>query len=147
MDDLIDILQKNKIDLLIDIRESGKSSNKPEFNTEILKREFEKLNIKYIHKPELGVIYEIRAPYMEGYISHDSFKGWYEWHLKNINFSIEEFKEFCKNNGKCCFMCMEKYAKPNKTQKHYCHRDILTDIILNENSKDTLLNFENRTDL
>lgn len=133
--------------MLIDIRESGKSSNKPEFNSDILKREFNKIKINYIHKSEFGVIYEIRAPYLEGYISDDSFRGWYQWHLKEIGFNVEEFIKFCKDNGNCCLMCMEKYTKPNKSQTHYCHRDFLVEIILNQKPKDKLLAFEKRKDL
>lgn len=147
LDTLIEILQENKINMLIDIRDSGKSSNKPEFNSEILKREFQKLKINYIHKPELGVIYQIRAPYIDGYISNDCFKGWYDWHLDNIDFNIEEFMKFLKDNGNCCLMCMEKFPKPNKVQKHLCHRNILTEKILNYKKKDPLLNFEKKIDL
>jgi len=147
LDELIKTLQENKINTLIDIRDSGKSSNKPQFNVDILKREFKKIGINYIHKPELGVIYQIRAPYIEGYISHESFKGWYEWHLQNINFNIEEFVKFLKNNGKCCFMCMERYSKPQKNQKHYCHRYFLAEKVLNFKTNNPLLEFKEIIDL
>ncbi len=147
LDRLIKILQENKINLLIDIRDSGKSSNKPEFNSEILKREFQKLKIDYIHKPELGVIYQIRAPYIEGYISDDAFKGWYNWHLNNIDFNMEEFIKLLKESGNCCLMCMEEFARPNKTQKYFCHRDLLTEKILKYKNSNSLLRFEERIDL
>ncbi|MHA1489297.1 MAG: ParB/RepB/Spo0J family partition protein [Promethearchaeota archaeon] len=148
LDTIIEILQENKVNLLIDIRDSGKSSHKPEFNSEILKREFQKLKIDYIHKPELGIIYQIRAPYIDGYISDGCFKGWYDWHLNNINFKIEEFIQFLKDNGNCCLMCMEKFAKPNKFQKYFCHRDVLADKIINYKvDGDPLLNFDERIDL
>ncbi|MFO8018994.1 MAG: DUF488 domain-containing protein [Promethearchaeia archaeon] len=147
LDTLIKILQENKIDLLIDIRDSGKSSHKPEFNSQILEREFQKLKIDYIHKPELGVIFQIRAPYTAGYISDDSFRGWYEWHLEKIEFELEKFIKLLKEGGKCCFMCMEQFAKPNNSQKHYCHRNFLAQKILNYNEKDPLQNFEDRIDL
>lgn len=147
LDDLINILEKNKINLLIDIRDSGKSSNKPQFNSEILKREFQKININYLHKSELGVIFQIRAPYIEGYISDKAFRGWYQWHLKNIEFNLQNFIELCKKSGKTCLLCMEQYSKPNGKQKHYCHRDILTEIILKNNPKDALLIFDRRIDL
>lgn len=147
LDEFIEILEENHISLLIDIRDSGKSTRKPEFNSDILKREFNKLKIDYLHKAELGVIYQIRAPYMEGYISDDSFKGWYDWHLKNIEFNFAEFIQFIKNNGNCCLMCMEQFAKPNKSQKYYCHRDLLVEKILNYTSEDKLLSFNKREDL
>lgn len=147
IDSLIEILEKKKINTLIDIRESGKSSQKPQFNSEVLKREFQKTNIKYLHRPELGVIYQIRTPYIEGYIDDKAFKGWYKWHLKDIEFNISEFVQFLKNNGNCCFMCMEEYAKPNKNQNYYCHRDYLSEIIMNFETEDLLLIFDKRIDL
>lgn len=147
LDTFIEILKDNKIDLLIDIRESGKSTRKPVFNSEILKREFSKTNIEYIHKQKLGVIYESRVPYIKGYISHDCFKGWYEWHLDDIDFNIEEFVNFLKNNGTCCLMCMEEFSKPKKQQKYYCHRDFLVEKILNFKSEDPLYSFDERIDL
>ena len=112
-----------------------------------MKREFQKLKIDYLHKPELGVIYQVRAPYVEGYISDNSFKGWYDWHLNNIDFNMEVFVKKLKDSGTCCFMCMEEFAKPNGSQKYHCHRDFLADKILNYNPKDSLLKFEERKDL
>lgn len=147
LDNLLKILQESKINLIIDIRDSAKSSNKPEFSSDILKREFQKIKINYIHKPELGVIYQVRTPYIEGYISYDSFKGWYDWHLKKIEFNLEEFIKILKVSGNSCLMCMEQFAKPNETQKHYCHRDLLAEKITNYKSKDLLLNFQKRIDL
>ncbi len=147
LDELIKILQENKINTLIDIRQSGQSSNKPEFNSEILKREFQKLKINYIHKPELGVEYIIRAPYIEGYLSHECFKKWYDWHLEKNSFKLEEFISFLKENGRCCFMCMEQFPRPNKLQKHFCHRDFLAKMILEFKTDNLLLKFENRIDL
>lgn len=147
LDVFIAAIKETKIDILIDIRESVKSKMKPEFSGEILERECRKNDIKYVNKPELGVIYQIRRPYIEGYINHDAFRGWYEWHLKEENFDLEKFKKFIKSNGKCCFLCMERYPKPIKTQKHYCHRDLLIEKILNHKSKTVLDDFLNRIDL
>ena len=147
LDDFIQKLKETKIDLLIDIRDSAKSSMKPQFNGEILKRECKKNDIKYLHKPELGVIYQIRRPYIEGYINHDAFRGWYDWNLDDQKFDIGQFKQFLKENGKNCFLCMEKYPKPNKNQKHFCHRDLLIEKILNHQSNSILDNFSKRIDL
>ncbi|MHA1232147.1 MAG: ParB/RepB/Spo0J family partition protein [Candidatus Helarchaeota archaeon] len=147
LDEFIDILIKNKISILVDIRDSVKSINKPEFNSEILKRELNKNKIEYIHKPELGVIYQVRKAYIDGYLTYECFKKWYNWHLKEINFNIEDFKDFLKKNGRSCFMCMEQYPKPKNNQKYYCHRDFLVEVLLNHVSKNPLLNFSSRIDL
>jgi len=147
LDGLIASLKDNNIDILIDIRDSVKSTRKPEFNGEIIERECKKNDIEYINKPELGVIYQIRRPYIEGYINHEAFRGWYDWHLDEQVFDFEEFKTFLKSSGKCCFLCMEKFPKPNKKQKHFCHRDLLIEKILNHNSENQLENFTKRQDL
>ena len=60
---------------------------------------------------------------------------------------MAEFIKFLKNNGNSCLMCMEEFAKPNKPQKYYCHRDFLIEIILNYESKDPIFKFEKRLDL
>ncbi len=100
-----------------------------------------------MHKPELGIIYQIRSSYIEGYIDKEAFRGWHDWHLKEVDFDLYEFVKFIKNSGRCCLICMEEYAKPKKTQKYFCHRDFLTDIILNNDSEDFLLRFSKRKDL
>ncbi|MFX1258960.1 MAG: hypothetical protein ACFFAN_13970, partial [Promethearchaeota archaeon] len=79
--------------------------------------------------------------------SDSSFKGWYEWHLNNIDFKMEEFVKLLKESGNCCLMCMEEFAKPNSSQKYHCHRDFLAEILLAHKSSDTLLKFEARIDL
>lgn len=65
-------------------------------NSEILKREFQKINVNYAHKPELGVIYQIRTSYIERYIDDIALNGYYNWHLKDIDFNIQETVEFLK---------------------------------------------------
>jgi len=147
LDNFIQKLKENKINLLIDIRDSVKSSMKPEFNGEILERECKKNEIKYLHKPEFGVIYQVRRPYIEGYINHDAFRGWYEWNLHSQELNLDDFKKFLKTNGKICFLCMEKYPKPNKNQKHFCHRDLLIEKILSHKSNMILDDFSKRIDL
>ena len=147
LDNFIDKLKNNKIDLLIDIRDSIRSSHKPEFNGEIIERECKKNNIKYLHKPELGVIYQVRRPYIEGYFDHEAFRGWYDWNLEEQKFNIGEFKKFLKSKGNVCFMCMEQYPRPNKKQNYYCHRDLLIEKIINHEGDTIFYDFNKRIDL
>lgn len=154
LDEFIKILKDNDIEFLVDIRESGKSRYKPEFNADILEREFKKTNIGYERRPDLGVNYDIRTPYIEGYLSHDCFRQWYEWSVRGrrkngeVRDLIPELVRDFKNHGRICLMCEETYPKPKGPQKHYCHRDILTDMILKyEDKEEPLLKFEKRVDL
>lgn len=146
VDQLIKILKENEIELLLDVRYSSESQYKPEFSGTVLKREIERNNIDYLHRPEYGLPYLIQNPYKEGAFAYNCVKQWYQWHID----SETEFDKFIweiKTKGKTAFMCMERHAKPKGDQKYACHRDILADLIIQYKSKDPLLNFEKRIDL
>jgi len=154
LDGFMDILKESKVDVLIDVRESGKSRYRPEFNEDILAREFKKVGIDYERRPDLGVIYDVRTPYIEGYLSHDCFRQWYEWSVRSrrrngeVRDLIPELVKDFKTRGRVCLMCEERYPKPQGSQKYYCHRDILLDLILQfEDKKEPLMKFEKRVDL
>lgn len=146
--DFIKILQNNEIKILIDIRSSAKSTMKPEFAKDVLKRELERNKIKYRHLPELGIPFNIQAPYKDGKFSVDCLKQWYKWQVEDsdkVNF--DNVIKYLKDSGKPVLMCMEKYAKKMRDQKYPCHRDILANMILNYTTLDALLKFEKRIDL
>jgi ParB family chromosome partitioning protein len=151
--DFIRVLKDNKIELVIDIRESGESRYKPEFNEVVLKRALEEQSIEYERRPELGVPYEIRQPYIDGFLGWECFKQWYIWSIRGrkidgkINDLLPELVERLKSK-RSCLMCEEPYPKPKGAQKHYCHRDILADLILEyKDDNKPLLRFEKRVDL
>ncbi len=142
----INTLKDNNIEFLMDVRFSSESQNRPEFNGPILKRELERENIKYSHRPEFGLPYLIQNPYEDGSLRYDCVKQWYNWHLgseTDFNGFIEELKK----SGRTALMCMEQHAKPKGKQKYACHRDILADLILEYKTEDKLLKFRNRLDL
>lgn len=125
----IESLQNNSIEQLIDIRFSAESQFKPDFNKAILARELERAKIKYIHRPDLGVPHEWQNPYKAGAVPVECLEKYYGWKMNNeVDFkkTVDDFK----NNGKTVIMCMEKYAKPQRDQKIFCHRSILADLIL-----------------
>lgn len=144
--DCIEILKNNGIEILIDVRFSAKSTMKPEFSKDILKRELERNKIKYRHYPELGIPYILQNPYKEGKFSVDCLKQWYSWHVEN-EVEFDNIIKYLKDSGRPVLMCMEKYAKKMRDQKYPCHRDILADLILNYKTSDSLLKFEKRIDL
>jgi len=146
-DQLIKILKENGIELLLDVRYSSDSQYKPEFSGTILKREVERNNIKYLHRPEYGLPYVIQNPYKEEALGYDCVKQWYQWHVSSEKIDFDKFIEEIKSKGKTALMCMERYAKPKGEQKYACHRDILADLILQYESEDSLMRFEKRIDL
>jgi ParB family chromosome partitioning protein len=151
--DFVKILKDNEINLLLDIRDSGESRYKPEFNESVLKRSMEEQGIEYERRPELGVSFEVRQPYIDGYLGFECFKKWYIWSVRGRRFEgktkdfLPELVEHLKTK-KSCLMCEEASPKPKGTQKINCHRDILADIILEyKDENKSLLKFEKRVDL
>lgn len=131
-DELVEELQENDVDILVDVRASGESMYKPEFNVDILETQFETVDgIEYIHKPDFGVPQLLVKPYKEGAIGHQCFEDWYLWNIHE-EAEFEEFAEFLKTNGKPALMCIEKYPKPQDDQEHFCHRHHLAEELLED---------------
>jgi ParB family chromosome partitioning protein len=132
-DELVKELQEADIDVLIDVRASGESMYKPEFNTDVLENQFKNVDgIDYLHKPEFGVPQMIVKPYKEQAIGHQCFEDWYMWNIHQ-EAEFEEFGELLKDTGKPALMCIEKYPKPEGDQDHFCHRHHLAnELVENE---------------
>lgn len=127
-DEFITLLKDNDIDLLIDVRKSNKSQYKPAFSGSTMRDRLEKERIAYWHQPQLGVDYQIRKPYIEGYIDTNGFEGWYEWSVfEEEEFDLEAFAEKVEGKGIPALMCMERHATPAGDQDIHCHRDLLAD--------------------
>lgn len=131
-DELVEDLKEKDVDILVDVRASGESMYKPEFNVDVLESQFENVSgIEYIHKPEFGVPQNIVQPYKEQAIGHQCFENWYMWHIHQED-KFEEFGEFLKDGGKPALLCIEKYPKPQGEQKHFCHRHHLANELMEE---------------
>jgi ParB family chromosome partitioning protein len=130
-DELVEDLRKKDVDVLVDVRASGDSMYKPEFNTDVLENQFQNIDgIEYIHKPEFGVPQIIVEPYKEQAIGDRCFEDWYTWHIHDDDGKLEEFGEFLKTTGKPALMCIEKSPKPKGDQEHFCHRHHLANELL-----------------
>ncbi len=146
-------LKDQGIDLLVDIRESGESRYKPEFNESILAREMKKAGIGYERKPELGVILDVRTPYIEGWLDDECFERWYEWSVQGrkkggkTHDLVPELVKAFKEAGKVSLMCEEAHPEPRGKQEHYCHRHFLAGMLLDYRDPDEpLLKFDRRVD-
>ncbi|MFQ5979867.1 MAG: ParB/RepB/Spo0J family partition protein [Candidatus Heimdallarchaeota archaeon] len=142
IEEFVETLKKNKVSILIDIRDSGKSTHKPEFARNLLEKSITSTGIKFFERSNLGVPYDIRAAVRDGGLSTDCFRQWYIWHVmkRDETNKVAKLAEEIKDLGAAAFMCAERYAKPKGQQKHHCHRDFLAELIL-----DTKL-FEKRID-
>lgn len=129
--ELVDTLEANDVEILVDVRHSGESMYKPEFNSDVLENHFSNEDIEYVHRPEMGVPQNIVTPYKEQAIGDECFRDWYHWSIHQDE-QFEEFAESLKEAGKPALMCIEKYPEPEGDQKHYCHRHHLAEELQEE---------------
>ncbi|MFX0174378.1 MAG: ParB/RepB/Spo0J family partition protein [Candidatus Hodarchaeota archaeon] len=147
--EFLNILKDNEVKTVIDIRYNTMSQYKADFNQDVLKRELKRDNIEYIHFQNFGVPPVMRDVVIAGYDS-DCFRKWYKTFIA-IN-QKEDFKKFLqqlKDLDKSVLLCSEEYSKPTGTQKHFCHRDFLADLIIEYSKKfnDETYHFNTRADL
>lgn len=142
LDQFVKTLKENEIKVLVDVRESGKSQYKPEFNRDQLSRRIKADGIMFFERPKLGVPYDMREAVKDGYDTA-CFRTWYNWHVtaRDGENKTATLSEELKNIGRSVLFCSEQYAKPKGTQKHHCHRDFLADLMMQNKI------FEKRVDL
>lgn len=131
VNELVEQLEANDVEILVDVRRSGESMYKPEFNADVLENHFSNEDIEYVHRPEMGVPQNIVTPYREQAIGDKCFRDWYHWSIHQEE-RFEEFANFLKEAGKPALMCIEKYPEPEGDQKHYCHRHHLAEELQEE---------------
>ena len=140
--DFVEALKKNKIEVLVDIRQSGTSMYKPEFSEKILNERITEAGIKYFDRSELGVPFDFRDAYMRGGLSDTCFEQWYTWYVSERDGNkVTKLAEEVKDVGRPALMCTERYPTARGEQKNNCHRDILARLILKSEI------FTKRTDL
>lgn len=131
-DELVQALRSKDVEILVDVRASGDSMYKPEFNSDVLSNQFANIDdIDYVHKPDFGVPQILVEPYKEQAIGHKCFSDWYDWNIHQDE-QLEEFGDFLKDAGKPALMCIEEHPTPEGTQDHYCHRHHLAETLLQE---------------
>lgn len=139
-EEFLNLLRKHEIKVVMDVRHEVEFV-KQEFSGELLKRQLPLYGIKYLQIKELGVPRIIREPYIEGGLQYECFKQWYLWWIKkNYDVWEKEIRE-AKRVGFIALLCVERYPKPHGTQKHFCHRHILADYLIEKGF------FEKRVDI
>jgi hypothetical protein len=126
--EFIEILKKNGIGTVLDVRKSATSPHVPEFSKNSLSVELPKIGIKYIHKEEFGVPYTIVKNYItDKSLTDMEFESFYREKVSN---EIDTLAKEIKDYGKTVLLCACAYAVKQKKQKHNCHRSILVDILI-----------------
>jgi len=139
-EEFVELLKKHKVKVVLDVRHDVEFV-KPEFSTELLRRQLPAHGIAYVQLSELGVPRIIREPYIEGRLSFECFKQWYLWWIERNRDKLEAKLRDTKREGFIALLCVERYPKPRGSQSHYCHRDILTDYLIKQGF------FEKRLDI
>jgi ParB family chromosome partitioning protein len=140
IDEFIELLRKYEIKVVIDIRHQTEFV-KPAFSEEPLERQLAYHGIKYIKLESLGIPKIIREPYIKGDLSYECFKQWYMWRIKELRNEWEKVLKEVRKVGPIAFLCVERYPRPNKEQKHYCHRHVFADFLIKQGI------FEKRVDI
>lgn len=125
IEEFIELLQSQKLKLLVDVRKIPKSRHNPQFWGDRLAESLSRENIQYLYMPELGGRRPARKDSVNAGWRNSSFKG-YADHMQS-----EEFKEGLKHlirlsrRKKLAIMCAE--AVPWR-----CHRRLIADALLVE---------------
>jgi ParB family chromosome partitioning protein len=140
IDEFIDLLKKHEIKVVVDVRHETEFV-KPAFSEESLKTHLKYHDIMYVKLDSLGVPKIVREPYIERKLSFECFRQWYLWWVEKNREEWEDTMRKIKKIGTITIMCAERYPKPRGEQRHYCHRDILAEYLIQQGF------FEKRVDI
>jgi uncharacterized protein (DUF488 family) len=115
-----DVLQKNNIQVIVDIRELP-ISRKPGFSKTALSNHAKSCGIKYMHLGELGSPRNIRHAYRDDY-NWEKFSSRYLEYLNTQDESIKRLADVVRKES-CCLICFE--ADPG-----HCHRQYVAKALL-----------------
>lgn len=120
IDSFLNILIKNEIDLLIDVRKNPFSMNFS-FTKDKLKKYLEKIGIDYIHIPELGIEGELRENLFTTKDYQNLFK---QYETTTLVLQHEQLLRIIKLSEKhrVALMCFE-------ANKNLCHRGVIANYI------------------
>ncbi len=123
IEEFVELLKKQKLKLLIDVRKIPKSRHNPQFWGDKLEASLKKENIEYLYIPELGGRRPQRKDSVNTGWRNASFKA-YADHLQSDEFK-KGFKKLVSlsRRKKLAIMCAE--AVPWR-----CHRRLISDVLL-----------------
>ena len=126
LEQFIDIINKNNIKTIIDIRELA-LSRKNGFSKTALSNAMGSNNIQYYHFHELGSPRELRKELHQNKVEYDEFFQSYRTYVVNHIDIIIKALEIAENS-KSALLCFEHDPK-------ICHRSILAEIMLSYSDK------------
>jgi uncharacterized protein (DUF488 family) len=123
LEEFVNLLKKNEVTHLLDVRTVPRSRHNPQFNKETLPDSLRAAGIKYTHLPGLGGLRRARKDSINEGWRNASFRGYADYmqtqeFVENVNQVIELAAHDC-----CALMCAE--AVPWR-----CHRSLIADALV-----------------
>ncbi|SES77195.1 Protein of unknown function, DUF488 [Nitrosospira multiformis] len=123
LEEFINLLKKNEVTHLLDVRTVPRSRHNPQFNKETLPDALRAMGIKYTHLPGLGGLRHARKDSINEGWRNASFRGYADYmqtqeFVENVNRVIE-----LAAHDRCALMCAE--AVPWR-----CHRSLIADALV-----------------
>ena len=123
LDEFVNLLKKNEVTHLLDVRTVPRSRHNPQFNKETLPDSLGAAGVKYTHLPGLGGLRHARKDSINEGWRNASFRGYADYmqtqeFVENVNRVIE-----LAAHDHCALMCAE--AVPWR-----CHRSLIADALV-----------------
>jgi uncharacterized protein (DUF488 family) len=122
IDAFIELLERNGIDLLVDIRTVPGSRKNPQFGKDNLSKSLAERGIDYLHEPKLGGLRKVKKDSINIGWRNDSFRGYADYMLTDdFHQALDELVKLGAHKS-VAIMCAE--AVPWR-----CHRNLVSDAL------------------
>lgn len=122
VEQLVELLHKNDIQLLADVRTAPGSRRMPHFNRLALERLLAAEGIRYVHLPQLGGLRKPRSDSPNGGWLNSSFRGYADYMHEPAFWKALDGLIALANDSTVAIMCAE--AVPWR-----CHRNLIADAL------------------
>lgn len=123
LDTLLDLLQRNEIVRVLDVRTVPRSRHNPQFNQDALPASLDEVHISYIHLPGLGGLRHARADSPNIGWHNLAFRGYADYMQSSEFADNVQWVANLVRTERCVLMCAE--AVPWR-----CHRSMIGDALL-----------------
>jgi uncharacterized protein (DUF488 family) len=123
IEEFIELLQKNGVEHLVDVRTIPRSRHNPQFNVDSLPKSLQSAGIAYTHLKELGGLRKPKADSINTGWRNSSFRGYADYmQAPEFEAALGKLLQLAKEK-ECAIMCAE--AVPWR-----CHRSLIGDALL-----------------
>ena len=123
LDTFLDLLQRNEIVRVLDVRTVPRSRHNPQFNQDALPTSLEAVKVSYMHLPDLGGLRHARANSPNTGWRNLSFRGYADYMQSSEFADNVQWVANLARTERCVLMCAE--AVPWR-----CHRSLIADALL-----------------